>query len=410
MLPNGQAIDPRDGVPELISQLRRAGLSRGTRLAVLQRSGPRFVTTLLACLEAGVTFVPLHPGTPPSELQDRLATAAACALIDEAGAIRAHPDQPRELSLHPAVILFTSGSQGSGHAVALSEEALLHVATTHHAELGFPPGTPVLSYLPWSHAFGFTLELLMGLLFEARLEPVEAQQLPQALARTRDAFLFSVPRILERLEDSTLESLAGGIIGGAPVRGELRRRLARTRLRVGYGQTECGPGVCLGRPGEWDEDDFIGRPVGCEVALRPDSADAQDSQLFVRGSNLASGYVTGSHHAPATDPTGWRATGDLVTSTGDGYLFRGRRDELFKLDNGRMVNPVPLEIPFDGRVFLVPIQGQLQPLVRGGLPKTFSLPLPHLAPREMPEQFWTACTTPTGKLSRRKAEQLFTSA
>jgi acyl-CoA synthetase (AMP-forming)/AMP-acid ligase II len=261
--------------------------------------------------------------------------------------------------------------------------------------------------LPWSHAFGFTLELLMALLHEGALRSVPPAGFPEAFQDAPGDYLFAVPRMIERLGDAPLRGLQGGIVGGAPVHGQVRRRLQATKLRVGYGQTECAPGVSLGEAGEWGCDDFLGRPLGCEVALRP-SPGAEAGELFLRGPNLALGYVQGEALAPVAMADGWRASGDLATASGDGFVFQGRKDELFKLDNGRMVNPVPLELPYDGRILLIG-EGRraVQPLARGESPPVFTLPLPHLQPKLMPEDFWAACTTTTGKISRRHAQRLF---
>jgi len=177
---------------------------------------------------------------------------------------------------------------------------------------------------------------------------------------------------------------------------------------VGYGQTECSPGAALGNAGEWEHDDFLGRPLGCEVVLRPSSGE-RASELALRGRNLAMGYVQGDELIPVVSADGWRATGDLATRSGDGFVFQGRKDELFKLNNGRMVNPVPLERPYDGRVLLIG-QGReaVQPLLlRGEVPPAFALPVPYREPILMPEAFWSACTTPTGKVSRQRAQLLF---
>jgi hypothetical protein len=75
-----------------------------------------------------------------------------------------------------------------------------------------------------------------------------------------------------------------------------------------------------------------------------------------------------------------------------------------------MVNPVPLELAYGDRVLLIGAgQAMVQPLVRGSIPPNFSLPVPHRPPRPMPDSFWIACTTATGKISRLRAEQLFAS-
>lgn len=158
--------------------------------------------------------------------------------------------------------------------------------------------------------------------------------------------------MVERLASVPLKHLRGGIVGGAPVRGAVRRQLQGTSLRIGYGQTECGPGATLGEAGEWELDDFLGRPLGCEVVLRSARGETTE-ELFLRGENLAMGYASAEHFLPVVRADGWRASGDLATRSGDGFIFQGRKDELFKLDNGRMVNPVPLELPYAGRILLI---------------------------------------------------------
>lgn len=287
----------------------------------------------------------------------------------------------------------------------------MSVVDSHHAALGYPAGTRILGCLPWTHAFGFTLEFLMGVLNGARLRSVPPGSFNEALTGDRPEVLFGVPRTVSAIPDQVLTSLRGGIIGGAPVRGLLRERLKRTRLCVGYGQTECSPGVTLGRPGEWERDDFLGRPLGCEVKLGvPDHEGG--TELLVRGKNTALGRLSGESVEPVVNAEGWLATGDLAFPTDDGgFVFQGRSDERFKLDNGRMVNPVPLELSFGDRVLLIGAgQSMVQPLVRGDIPPDFHLSVPHRPPRTMPESFWVACTTPSGKVSRRRAEELFRSS
>ena len=190
-----------------------------------------------------------------------------------------------------------------------------------------------------------------------------------------------------------------------------RSRLQATRLRVGYGQTECSPGVSLGEPGEWNYDDFLGRPIGCEVRLGTED-ESGGTELLVQGSNVAAGVLEAGRLRPIIGPDGWLATGDLAVGTSDGALrFAGRSDERFKLDNGRMVNPIPFEAAFGDTVLLIGAgQRMVQPLVRGDVPPEFELPIPHYPPLSMPESFWTACTTSSGKVSRRRAEELFRAA
>jgi long-subunit acyl-CoA synthetase (AMP-forming) len=390
--------------------LARMGLGRGDRLAVVLPNGPEFVAAFLACLELEITFVPVNPAVSEDEI-DRRCCAAAVAGVWNVGEglsrVASEKSSKSESGQIPAAIFFTSGSEGNAQPVAISEQALMHVADTHHQALGYARGDAIVGFLPWSHAFGFTLELLMALLYEGALRSVAPSAFPEIVQASPGDFLFTVPRMIQRLTDASLRGLQGGIVGGAPVRGQVRRRLETTRLRVGYGQTECAPGVSLGEAGEWGCDDFLGRPLGCEVALR--AGPTEDvGELVVRGPNLAMGYLEGDRLVPVMPADGWRVTGDLATRSGDAFVFQGRKDELFKLDNGRMVNPVPLELPYDGQILLIGAGREaVQPLARGETPMAFSLAVPHLQPKLMPEAFWTACTTATGKVSRRRAQVLF---
>jgi long-subunit acyl-CoA synthetase (AMP-forming) len=405
-----RAADPRLTASTMARALTQLGLGRGDRLAALLPNGPDFVSLLLACLQLEITFVPLNPSMPKDEFSRRCKAASVRGIWDVPQGLRrvgVTRDAAAAPSRVPAVLLFTSGSEGDARAVALSETALLYVADTHHRALGYGPGAAVVGFLPWSHAFGFTLELLMGLLYEGALWSVSAVTFPEVFLNAEADYLFAVPRMIERLSAGPLSRLSGGIVGGAPVRGDVREHLQGTRLRVGYGQTECAPGVTLGEAGEWECDDFLGRPLGCEVVLRSQAGESTD-ELLVRGENLAMGYANGEQLLPVVLDDGWRATGDLATRAGDGFVFQGRKDELFKMDNGRMVNPVPLELPYDGRILLIGEgRAAIQPLARDEMPPAFTLPLPHLPPKLMPEAFWTACTTVTGKISRRRAQALF---
>jgi long-subunit acyl-CoA synthetase (AMP-forming) len=404
-----RASDPRSRATTFGRELVRLGLRRGDRLAVVLPNGPEFVATLIACLQMEITFVPLHPDVSDDEIVQRLGAAGATAITSLGMGLRrtSHGSPPPSESI-PAIIFFTSGSGGDARPVAVSQDALMHVADTHHAALAYGRGDTITGYLPWSHAFGFTLELLMALLYEGALCSVPAATFPEVFDASPGDCLFTVPRMVERLADRSLRQVQSGIVGGASVHGQVRRRLETTQLRVGYGQTECAPGVLLGNPGEWEHDDFLGRPQGCEAVLHA-SAGERVGELAVQGRNLAMGYLQGDELIPVVSADGWRATGDLATTCGDGFVFQGRKDELFKLDNGRTINPVPLERPFDGRILLIG-EGReaVQPLLlRGELPQAFTLPVPHLEPRLMPEAFWSACTTPTGKVSRRHAQLLF---
>ncbi len=337
-------------------RLLDAGLAPGDRLLLALPPGAEFLGVLAAAFDLSLTIVLLPPDVgidhALEQFDARIAvapTAGRCVLA--LSAVHASPRDaaPRAASGPPAadvrILLRTSGSSGHARWIALSDANLLAVLDSHVPALALR-GARVLSVLPWHHVFGLVLDALASVLGGAVLvrDPSGGRDLAGLLALAADAqvtHLNAVPLLVDRLVGALgglalLRSLAGGLIGGAPVRGRLAEQLATTRLRVGYGQTEAAPGVCLGAPGEW-RDGILGRPLGCEV--RTD----EHGELHFRGANAAIGrWEDGRLQREAADR--WVPSGDLVRCDPDGvYRFIGRRSAEFKLANGRMVAAAVLE-------------------------------------------------------------------
>lgn len=340
-----------------VAHFRALGLAPGDRLLLALPAGPGFVQVLLAALWESLTIVPVPMGERVERLQERLdarvvvsLTAGAATIVPSAdhgppesvGVLRAASGPPT-----PSVrfLLRTSGTTGAGRWIALGDESVLAVLKSHQPLFGLE-GAIVLSVLPWQHVFGLVLDLLASLLAGAEIvrdgaggrDPVALLALSATHPVTH---LNAVPLVLERLRQTPggtefLEGLRGGLVGGAPVRGSLVQVLARTRLRVGYGQTEASPGVCVGDAGAWHEA-TIGRPVGCEVRV-----DAE-GELHFRGPNASLGTWEAGGLLLA-EPDRWVASGDLVAQEAEGTLtYLGRRSADFKLGNGRMVAAVRFE-------------------------------------------------------------------
>ena len=128
----------------------------------------------------------------------------------------------------------------------------------------------------------------------------------------------------------------GGTVGGAPVSALLASKLATTRLRAGYGQTEASPGIALGKPGQWTRG-HLGTPVACETKL------TLEGTLAFRGKNACLGYFSGEDGLILESPNRWVDTHDYVELAPGGMIFQGRFDDNFKLANGRLVDAALLE-------------------------------------------------------------------
>ncbi|HEY0779582.1 MAG TPA: class I adenylate-forming enzyme family protein [Gemmatirosa sp.] len=339
-------------------RLRNAGVGAGDRVVCALPPGCAFVAVLVAALGESWTLVPV----PPAGDVDRTSAAVgARAVVAADGAVRVGS---RAGAPTPDVrlLLATSGTTGAPRRLAISESNLRVVLDTHAGPLALE-GSVMLSVLPWHHAFGLVLELLPALLGGAQLvrDPSGGRDVASMLERARAAeargtpvtHLHAVPQTVRLLAANEggaalLGGLRGGLVGGAPIDVGLAGALAATRMRVGYGQTEASPGICLGAPGAWRAG-VLGTPVGCAVRV-----DA-DGVLAFRGPNACHGtWRDGSDAEPGAldvlDPDRWVRTGDLAVAERDGsYTFVGRAAESFKLENGRYVPPLPIEAALRAR-------------------------------------------------------------
>lgn len=335
---------------------RAAGLQAGDRLVIALPSSTAFVQVLVAAMWEGLTVALASPDDDVESLLSGLDARAAVTLqaglytwgSDEYTGPSSTPDslRPVETKRTPDVrfLVQTSGTLQQARWIALSDCNVLSVLASHLPHLSLRSAR-VLSVLPWTHAFGLVLDLLPALLAGSEIirDPNHGRDTSGLVAladRWGATHLSAVPLTIQRLLDhkrgaSLLERLHGGIVGGAPVSGPLADHLAQTRLRAGYGQTEASPGIALGAPGHWAAN-YLGRPVGCTVEV------AEDGELLFEGPNACVG-VWEEGQLKRTDPTRTVHTGDLVHRKGEDLFFQGRKDEAFKLSNGRLVQAGAME-------------------------------------------------------------------
>ena len=239
-----------------------------------------------------------------------------------------------------------------------------------------------LNLLPLSHVFGQFLGIflppLMGgtVVFEQTLNPTEVIA---TIRRERVSVLVAVPRMIESLkqkierdfEDSgQWESFAercrradgqhylrrwwtfrdirrqfgwkfwAMISGGAALDRETEQFWHRLgyALIQGYGLTETTSLISVNHPFRLSRGS-IGKVLpGREIRL------ADDGEILVRGSGVASGYWNGHELQPVAGEEGWYRTGDLGAVDQDNNLFfKGRKKEVIVTPAGMNVYPEDLE-------------------------------------------------------------------
>jgi long-subunit acyl-CoA synthetase (AMP-forming) len=336
-----------------VDEFRKAGLERGDRVVLAEEPSVGSLAFLLASLwqELTVAIALPYRGSPELlELFDARLGLGCCGIdAEDTGVpIIAEAWAPRAAlgrrSPDTRLITRTSGTGGSPTWVALSDDNLWSVIDSHREHLA-QKGEIVLSVLPWHHSFGLIIDLLPAL-FSASViirDPSGGRD-PESIIATAQqwgvTWCSMVPLQARRVIDAPggiemLQSLRGGVIGGAAATAPIAQVLRSTRLRVGYGQTEASPGICLGEPGLWTTG-AIGRPRGCQVRING------EGRLLVQGSNVCSG-IWADGCVRRLDPQRWLDTGDLVREQNGDLIYLGRADNNFKLANGRMVDAAQIE-------------------------------------------------------------------
>ena len=357
------AVALHHGANDWSRALRRAGITRGDRIICALPNGSALAQLIVASLADGVTLVPVPAGEDVVPLLDtvdaRIAIAADSshshvAVPSRTGGPPGGPMVPRKATERTETITFllrSSGTAGQPRWIALSETGVLAVLESHLPLLAID-GSSTLCALPWSHAFGLILGLLPALLRARRIVTVaDDQRSPASLISVAKQYAVShmsmVPLIATRLGESEaglamLHSLAGGLVGGAPIDARLAEVLSTTRLRVGYGQTEASPGIMVGQPGEFRKQ-LLGRPVGCDVRIEADGV------LAFCGPNACEG-IWEERRLRSLEPGRWHRTDDLVSLENGAYRFVGRNATTFKLANGRLVQAPQLEASLRQRI------------------------------------------------------------
>lgn len=425
--------------------LAKLGVAAGDAVALIAGNRPEWAVAAYGAYGLGATVVPLYEAQTDeawryilADSDARVAVVASHEMATRLGALRAQLaalqhvvvlDAEPEASSRsfaqlleqgaanpvllatispddPAGFVYTSGTTGDPKGVLLSHGNIANNVSAVLEVFPLEPTDRSLSFLPWAHAYGQTVELHVIMSNGASTAFAESPQtIAQNLPEVEPTMFVSVPRVFNRVYDGIHKRVeaAGGLqkrLFDAALANAVRRRelaaqgrqsivadarhwlldrlvLAKIRgafggrlayalsggaamseevaefidaigvcVYEGYGLSETSAIVTTNWPGS-RKLGTVGKPIpGVRVETDQAASDEPgEGEIIVHGHNVMLGY----HNLPEataealTEDGGFR-TGDLGRLDDDGFLvITGRVKERYKLLNGRYVVPTPIE-------------------------------------------------------------------
>ncbi|UTW11961.1 malonate--CoA ligase [Marinobacterium rhizophilum] len=380
---------------QLANLLVQLGLKKGDRVAAQVDKSAQAVFLYLACIRAGLAFVPLNTAYKEHELEyffedaepglvvvgtryyeavERIATQAGVknletldstgggSLIEKATGQSVKFETVTCKADDTAAILYTSGTTGKPKGAMITHRNLFSNARTLHKLWGWQSADVLLHALPIFHIHGLFVAcncvLMNGssILFISRFDCDKVIDL-----LPRSTVMMGVPTFYTRLlsenrfNASICSNMRLFISGSAPL---LEQTFEEFKQRTGhvilerYGMTEAGMITSNPLNGERISG-TVGLPLpGTEVRLVDEYGhvlpNGREGRLEVKGDNVFLGYWR-MPEKTAKDLTadGFLKTGDIAVINDQGYVSIVGRTKDLVISGGYNVYPKEVELCID---------------------------------------------------------------
>jgi long-chain acyl-CoA synthetase len=362
---------------QMAAELRRRGVTSGSRVALMSSNRPEFVVALMASWRLGAAVVLISPAWKPVEVEHALTLTRPVAAVGDQPVLAglmpmlhldddlpdaglyapAEPNPDRE-----AVLVFSSGTTGLPKAVRHTHKGLAAAVAQWRTALTLTEADRMQIMTPPSHILGL-LNILtaMDTGVWLRLHPrFDVDTMLQHIQDDRITVEMAVAPIAlalaghPDLESYRLSSLRYIMWCATPVTPSVAEVVTR-RTGVGWLTASGSSEVILFSCNEIGSGrlDTVGKAVpGVDIRVRDLDSDAVlgpggVGEIQVRSDAVMAGYLPDTDTGAAFED-GWYRTGDVGYLDADGWLrITDRSKEMIKV-RGFQVAPAEIEAILHG--------------------------------------------------------------
>ena len=379
-------------------------------IGLLMPNSEKWAAVFFGLLMAGFKPLLLNTAAPESLIKTCLNHAGTDICItdtDREGMINAYSltdEGEPEICFEDEIILCTSGTMGEPKLCAYNGKQIISQIITAKTIIKYTPeiksyidksgkNLKVLTLLPFCHIYGLVANLLWFSVFGqtfVQLKDINPETITNTCRLHEVTHIFSPPLLWNTLEKTIrrtakkeglekklelgikissflnaispslaksaskklfkqVHSKAFGsavdycISGGGSISKETLKLINGIGyfLTNGYGMTEVGiTSLVLSRRHKKLASGSVGHPLPSAEYMID-----EDGVLNVRGDScFVASYRNGQR--TARDTSEWFKTGDIFELTKDGYVFKGRQDDMINLENGERIGPDEIELNF----------------------------------------------------------------
>jgi acyl-[acyl-carrier-protein]-phospholipid O-acyltransferase/long-chain-fatty-acid--[acyl-carrier-protein] ligase len=294
-------------------------------------------------------------GIAPVYLEDEAASVGAFGKIScliSALFASPTPDAAKEAE-RTAVVLFTSGSEGTPKPVSLSHLNIQANTAQVRTTLDFYASDVMLDIMPMFHSFGLCtgtfMSLSAGMPIAFYPTPLHYKKIPLYAYETKSTVLLGTNAFLagyaKNAEEFDFFEMRYVICGGDKLKDSTAKLWAEKfgkRVLEGYGVTEASPVVGVNKPGHVKQG-TIGRALPCvRTSLNPVEGVEKGGRLVINGPNVMMGYIQADGSILPPPAEGYD-TGDIVSIDEDGFITIEGRARRFAKIGGEMVSLAQIE-------------------------------------------------------------------